>query len=167
MVIDKLKRLFRHALATRAHMHRLFPEQALDELETAVSRAESEHSAEIRFVIESELDLHSILAGKSARDRAREVFGRFGVWDTEANNGVLIYLLIADRRVEIVADRGFRDLVTHEEWQGVCRAMEVRFRAGQFKEGALAGIAAAGVLAARHFPPAGARNELPDRPILL
>lgn len=139
----------------------------LDDLEKAISTAEAQHSAEIRVVIESDLDVGSIFAGKSARERAREVFGRFGVWDTEQNNGVLIYLLLADRRVEIVADRGFRTLVAAAEWQEVCRAMETHFRAGRFSDGVLAGVAAAGQLAARHFPAVGARNELPDRPVLL
>lgn len=162
-----LERVFRHAFASRGYMNRLFPPSTLDELERAVTDAEARHSAEIRFVIESDLDLKSIISGKTAHQRAREIFGRFGVWDTEANNGVLIYLLLADRRVEIVADRGFRDLVTHAEWQEVCRTMERSFRAGNFAEGSLAGVEATGKLAARHFPPAGARNELPDRPVLM
>ena len=162
-----LDRLLRHLFTSRATMRRLFPESALDDLEKAIAVAEDLHSAEIRVVIEADLDVGSIFAGKTARDRAREVFGRFGVWDTEANNGLLIYLLLADRRVEIVADRGFRGLVSDAEWQDVCRTMESHFRAGRFAAGALAGVAAAGLLAARHFPPDGARNELPDRPVLL
>ena len=148
-------------------MRRLFPAESLDRLERAIAEVEAGHSGEIRLVIESELDFASILAGKTAQVRAREVFGRFGVWDTEANNGVLIYLLLADHRVEIVADRGFRGLVTESEWREVCARMEEQFRAGRFADGAEAGIRAAGALIARHFPGEGGRNELPDRPVLL
>jgi len=166
--MNTLQRLLRHLFATHWHMRRLFPAQALDRLEQAIGEVEAGHSGELRLVIENELDLASILAGKSPQVRAREVFGRFGVWDTQHNNGVLIYLLLADRRVEVVADRGFRGLVSDEEWAGVCRAMEVEFRAGRFAAGAEAGIRAAGVLIGRHFPSDGEqRNELPDRPVLL
>lgn len=165
--MNKLHRLWNHLIATHWRMRALFPPASLDQLERATAAAETGHAGELRLVIESSLDFQSILAGKTARDRAREVFGLLGVWDTQANNGVLIYLLLADRRVEVVADRGFRELVTPEEWQRVCRLMEVEFRAGRFPEGAKAGIEAAGLLIGRHFPGTGARNELPDRPVLL
>ncbi len=160
-------RLLRHLFATHWYMHRLFPAESLDRLERTIAEVETGHSGEVRLVIESELDFASILAGKTAHVRAREVFGRFGVWDTESNNGVLIYLLLADRRVEIVADRGFRGLVTDAEWREVCARMEAEFRAGRFSDGAEAGIRAAGQLVARHFPGDGGRNELPDRPVLI
>ena len=105
--------------------------------------------------------------GKTPHARAVELFGQCGIWDTEANNGVLIYLLLADRRVEILADRGFGELVTHSEWRVVCKEMEMSFREGQFAEGVERGIKAAGLLIARHFPVKGNRNELPDRPALI
>ena len=165
--MNLLQRLLRHLLATHWHMRRLFPPEALDRLEQSIKAVEAGHAGEVRLVIESELDLGSLLAGKTAAVRAREVFGRFGVWDTEGNNGVLIYLLLADRHVEIVADRGFRGLVTEAEWREVCAVMETAFRAGRFEDGARAGIEAAGRLIGRHFPATAARNELPDRPILL
>lgn len=162
-----VKRILRHLFATHAHMRRLFPSEALDRLEQAIRAAESGHGGEIRLVIESELDLGSLIRGKSAVERARDVFGRFGVWDTDANNGVLIYLLLADRHVEIVADRGFRDLVTPADWARVCAQMESEFRAGRFEAGAAGGIEAVGQLIGRHFPDRARRNELPDRPVLL
>ena len=95
------------------------------------------------------------------------MFAKLGVWDTEYNNGVLIYLLLADRDIEIVADRGFEGQVAEAEWQEVCRCMENEFRAGQFEAGALAGVRRVSQLVARHFPPrADDRNELPDRPVV-
>ena len=130
--------------------------------------AESTHSGELRVVIETDLDAWSILAGKTPRARAIEAFSGFHVWDTELNNGVLLYVLCADRAVEIVADRGFNKLVTADEWRKVCAAMETEFRAGRWAEGALAGVNAAAALMGRHFPGTGrSGNELPDRPILL
>jgi uncharacterized membrane protein len=107
----------------------------------------------------------------SPRAHALEVFSRLRVWDTEANNGVLIYVQLADRNVEIVADRGFRGLVSAAEWEAVCRLMEVHFRAGRFQMGSIAGVEAIGTLLARHFPQGPAKapqpNQLPDRPTLL
>ena len=110
-----------------------------------------------------------------AHDRALEVFSHLRVWDTERNNGVLIYVQLADRHVEIVADRGFRDAVSADQWAAVCRRMEQHFGAGRFEAGAVAGVEAVGALIAAHFPataPAdadggGAANELPDRPALI
>jgi uncharacterized membrane protein len=110
------------------------------------------------------------LAGKSPRQRAVEVFAGLGVWDTESNNGILIYVQLADRDVEIVADRGFNGRVDASEWTAVCSAMEEAFRAGQFEAGAVAGVQAAGRLLARHYPPLpGGRDEdeLPNRPAVL
>jgi uncharacterized membrane protein len=104
----------------------------------------------------------------NARERALEVFGQLRVWDTERNNGVLIYLLMADRDVEIVADRGLNGLVQAAEWETVCQAMEADFRRGAYEAGVRQGVKAIGELLARHFPPpANNRNELPDRPTLL
>jgi uncharacterized membrane protein len=99
------------------------------------------------------------------------VFSQLRVWDTEANNGVLIYVQLADRNVEIVADRGFQGRVSSAEWEAVCRLMEEHFRAGRFQIGSIAGVDAIGDLLARHFPQdlanAQSRNQLPDRPALL
>jgi uncharacterized membrane protein len=94
------------------------------------------------------------------------VFAQLGVWDTEANNGLLIYVSWADRDVEIVADRGYNDRVTAQQWTDICLAMERLFAAGQPQQAILEGIAAVGKLLALHFP-AVDRNELPDRPVLL
>jgi uncharacterized membrane protein len=166
--MTRLGRLLRHLVETRLVTRRRFPRAVLDRIEAAVRAAEAGHAGEIRIVIETDLDAWSILAGKTPRQRALEVFAGFHVWDTELNNGVLLYVLCADRDVEIIADRGFNGLVTTDEWREVCRAMEAEFRAGQWAEGALAGVAAAARLVGRHFPAGGGSgNELPDRPTLL
>jgi uncharacterized membrane protein len=160
-------RLIRHLVETPAALRRRFPPAALERIQAAVAAAEARHSGEIRVALETDLHMRAILAGHTARDRALEVFGGLRVWDTSENNGVLIYLLFADHSVEIIADRGFNELVRPEEWQAVCRKMEGDFRAGLWDEGMIHGVEAVGVLIARHFPGAGQRNELPDRPVIL
>ena len=150
----------------------LFPASALDSIEEAIGRAERAHGGEIRFAIETSLTPLHVLAELTPRARALEVFAQLRVWDTEANNGVLIYVQLADHSVEIVADRGVARRVGQPEWEGVCRMMEEHFRAGRFKVGSIAGVDAVGALLARHFPAQALRqsaadNELPDRPTLL
>lgn len=163
-------RLLRHTFATRAKLRRAFPVQALEAIERAVAEAERSHAGEIRFAVEHALEPAEVWAGKTPRQRALQVFSELGVWDTEANNGILIYLLFADRDVEIVADRGCNGKVSAAEWSAVCAAMEQGLREGRYEAAALEGIRAAGALLARHFPrPPGGRdeNELPDRPAVL
>jgi uncharacterized membrane protein len=120
------------------------------------------------MVVEAELATAQLWHEVGSRERAREVFAQRGVWNTEHNNGVLIYLLLADRRVEIVADRGIDAKVEPAEWHAICRMMEEHFRAARYQEGAIAGVRAVSALLGRHFP-RGARgpNELPDRPVLI
>ncbi len=167
-MIDRIIRLARHLCETRFAARRRFTPAVLDRIEAAVAKAEGAHQGELRIVIETDLDAWSILAGKASRQRALEVFAGSRVWDTESNNGVLIYVLFADRAVEIVADRGFNGLVTPAEWAAVCRAMETEFRQGRWEQGAVAGVEGVARLLARHFPGTGSQgNELPDRPVLL
>jgi uncharacterized membrane protein len=164
----RLGRLLRHLIETRWATRRRFSRPVLDRIEAAVGAAERTHAGELRVVIETDLDAWSIVAGKTPRQRALEVFAAAQVWDTALNNGVLIYVLFADRAVEIVADRGFNGLVAQPEWEQVCRAMETEFRQGRWEHGMLAGVRAVATLLARHFPgAAGAANQLPDRPVLL
>ena len=161
-------RLLRHLVETHWATRRRFSPPVLDRIEAAVGAAERTHAGELRVVVETDLDAWSIVSGKTPRQRALEVFAAAHVWDTALNNGVLIYVLFADRAVEIVADRGFNGLVASPEWEQVCRAMEAEFRRGRWEHGAIAGVQAVAALLARHFPSgAGAGNELPDRPVLL
>lgn len=165
----ELSRWWRHLVWTRGKLARDFPVQALDEIERAITASESTHGGELRFAVEGALEPQEVWAGRTPRERALEVFASLGVWDTEANNGVLIYLLLADRDVEIVADRGYNGRVRPQEWTAVCEAMEQRLRAGQYLSGVLEGVHAAGALMARHFPagPGGREDQLPNRPAVL
>ncbi|MBK7251044.1 MAG: TPM domain-containing protein [Gammaproteobacteria bacterium] len=161
-------RIFRHLRTPLWRTRRRFGPDVLAEIEEAIRTAEADHEGEIRFVIESSLDLPRLLAGQTPRQRALELFGQLGIWDTAGNSGVLLYVLAADCGVEIVADRGIAAHVPPAQWVAVCRQMEALFRAGQFGEGAVTGVRATGALLARHFPHAGeAADELPNRPLLL
>jgi uncharacterized membrane protein len=165
-------RFVRHATASHWRTRMMFPSATLDAIEQAIKRVERTHAGEIRFVIETALTPMHILNDITPRAHALEVFSHLRVWDTDDNNGVLIYVQLADRDVEIVADRGFRGLVSPAEWEAVCRLMEEHYRAGRFREGSIAGIEAIGNLLARHYPQTSdsstrTRNQLPDRPTLL
>ena len=175
-------RLIRHVVASHWRTRMLFPKSSLDAIEQAVARAERTHAGEIRFAIETSLPPLHVINDVVPRARALEVFATLRVWDTERNNGVLIYVELADRIVEIVADRGLDGRVTPAEWAAVCRLMEEHFREGHYELGSIAGVDAVGTLLARQFPraadvaAAGAaaakdaaapHNQLPDRPTLL
>lgn len=162
-------RLFRHALSPGWLVGRAFRRDDLAAIESAVAAAERSHRGELRFVVEGALALAALWRGQSPRQRAVELFARLGVWDTEENSGVLIYVQLIDRRVEIVADRGIAARVPQAEWETICRAMEEAFRAHAWRQGALDAIVAAGRLLTSHFPsPTAANpNELPDRPLVL
>ena len=149
-------------------MRRAFPPRTLDAIEQTIRETEARHDGQIRFAVEAALDLTPLLAGQDARERALEVFSQLRVWDTEHNNGVLIYLLLADRDVEIVADRGIDIRLGKESWETICREMESAFRDGKFGEGVLSGIRAVSEHLARHFPPRGGKpNEMADSPVML
>ena len=161
-------RVLPHLLLPRSALHRRFPSHALTAIEHAIEASESQHSAEIRVAIEVALELKTLWRLRSARERALEVFAELGVWDTRESNGVLIYVLLAERDVEIVADRGFDGRVAEGEWQRVCTVIEREFGAGRWRDGMLRGIEAVTALLIREFPAAGPnRNEQLDRPALL
>lgn len=163
-----LARLVRHLATTSARVRRAFPASALRSIEQAIAASEATHAGEIRFVVEGALDGLPLLRGQTARERAIEHFARLHVWDTEHNTGVLIYVLLADRRVEIVADRGIDAKAGAKAWSTICRRIEANFSAGDYASGAVQGIAAVTQLVIQHFPFAHVdRNELPDAPLLL
>ena len=162
------KRILRHLFMPSWKVKRVLPASALRVIETAIRDSESGHYGEIRFAVEAALDARSLLRGKTPRERAVEVFSQLRVWDTERNNGVLIYLLLADRRVEILADRGIHRDVGEAGWAAICRQMEQAFRQGRFEQGAVAGIQAVAGHLTRHYPAGGSNeNELPDKPVIL
>ena len=163
-----MARWLRHLVTDRFALRMALPRRTLEAIETEIRAQERRHRGELRIVVESSMPLLDVLRGVTPRRRATEVFARLRVWDTEENSGVLIYLLLADRDVEIVADRGINERVQQAEWETICRVMETEFRAGNFEGGVLKGIAAVTRLLAKHFPRSGSnRNELPDKPVVL
>jgi uncharacterized membrane protein len=166
------RRLWRHLFTDHSATHRLFPAQALKRLEHATRHGEQVHNGQVRLAIEASLPLGAIRREVTPRTRAVEVFSLLRVWDTADNAGVLVYLLVADRAVEIVADRGINARVDDRIWKDICAKMEQQFRAGNFADGAQLGLVEIGALLATHFPrrtgdPDGRSNELPDAPVLL
>jgi len=163
-----IMRMLKHLCATRAGTRRRFSRDVLGAIDEAVAAAEQRTSGEIRFAIETALDIPELWAGKPPRDCAHDAFAHLRVWDSELNNGVLIYVLMADRDVEIVADRGAAVRISPNEWEAACKLMESHFREGRFREGALAGVEAVAGLLEREFPSRpGNRDELPNQPTLL
>lgn len=163
-----MKRWLKHLASTRRGLRRHFTPAVLDAIEAAIHASEARHGGEIRFVVETALDVGLLGGGSTARARAIELFAELGVWDTERNNGVLIYVLFAEHAIEIVADRGFTGRVTAADWQAVCRAGEREFGAGRYGPGAVAMIEAVDALIVPDFPrTATDRDELSNRPTLL
>lgn len=147
---------------------RAFPQATLDAIESAIRTSERTHGGEIRFAIENSLAGSQVWRGMTGRERAIEVFSNLHVWDTEHNSGVLIYLLLADHDIEIVADRGIAARVDQAAWEAVAQEMEALFRRGEFERGALQGIRQVGELLAQHFPPSGHNpDELANRPLIV
>ncbi|MDP1665927.1 MAG: TPM domain-containing protein [Methylobacter sp.] len=163
-----IKRWFRHAFMLPWRWRVLFPKAVLGDIEKAVKYSEHQHSGELRFAIENVLALSQVWRGISARQRAIEVFSDLRVWDTEQNSGVLIYLLLADREVHIVADRGIAKCVEQVEWDAIAQDMQQEFLRGDFLRGSLQGIERITMLLATHFPPgADNPNELSNKPVIV
>ena len=163
-----LARVLRHWLVPSWVAARRFGTALVDEIGVAVVEAEAGQRGEIRFVVEGPLPVAYLRQGVTVRCRAVDLFATLGVWDTEENTGVLIYVQLVDRKVEIIADRGIAAKVPQAEWEAICRGMETAFRVGDYRAGALAAIQRIGALLTEHFP-ADVRNpnELPDRPLVL
>jgi hypothetical protein len=163
-----IKRIGKHLLEHHWRVRRIFTPKVLDDIERAIKLTEGTHSGQVRFVVEGALDGKPLFRDQPARERALDIFSDLRIWDTAHNNGVLIYLLLADRKVEIVADRGIDAKVGASGWQKVCAAMETDFKAGNFEAGAIRGIGAVSKQLAAHFPKAGVGpNELPDAPVVI
>ena len=164
----KIKRIVKHLLVTDGQVRRAFPRSTLMMIEKAIKESEAAHVGEIRFAVEGALDGLPLFKGQSARERAIEVFSQLRVWDTEDNSGLLIYLLLADRAVEIVADRGIDAKVSPQEWTAICQQMEAAFRESNYEGGVIRGVQAVTQHLVQHFPAGGHNgNELPDKPVVL
>src|ERR1700722_14693960 len=163
-----IKRIGKHLIEHHWRVRRIFPQVALDLIEQAIKAGEATHSGQVRFVVEGSLDGKPLFSGQSARERALDIFSHLRIWDTAHNNGVLIYLLLADRDVEIVADRGIDAKVGAAGWGKNRQSMEADFRAGNFSGGVIKGIQSVSQQLARYFPKRGAGpNELPDEPVVI
>src|SRR3982751_4594373 len=163
-----IRRITRHLLQHHWRAKQVFPKGVLDRIEQAIKRGEAMHSGQVRFVVEGALDGGPLFRNQPARERALDVFSRLRIWDTAENNGVLIYLLLADRDVEIIADRGIDAKVGPSGWGKICRDMEADFSSGQFESGAIKGVEAVSRQLAAHFPPdVSTRNELPNAPLVI
>ena len=166
--MTQFKRIVRHLTSTQRQVRKAFPPATLAAIEQAIHSAETLHRGEIRFVVEAALDGKPLLQDQSARERAIEVFSQLRMWDTELRTGVLIYLLMSDRQIEIVADRGIDKHVGTQGWRQMCDDLEQAFHRNEFERGAFACIEAVSHQLQKHFPASAVdRNELPNTPVLL
>lgn len=163
-----LQRMMRHFLTTTAAGKRLFPPATLEAIQAVIAEGETRHRAEVRLIVEPALPLYAVLNRTSARERALELFAHYRIWDTEENCGVLIYINLADHKVEIVADRAIGRKISRDDWQAICHTMTKHFAHGIFHDSVLTALGQMHTLLQAHFPAHGARpNQLSDRPIVL
>ncbi|MBT2301788.1 TPM domain-containing protein [Variovorax paradoxus] len=167
---SKLARLWRHRWIDAADVRRALPPEALERLARRVAASERRHSGEVRICIEAGLPMSYLWRGATARERAIMMFGKLRVWDTADNNGVLIYLQMAEHAIEIVADRGIDAHVSPGEWAAMAQRMAAAFREGRFEDGLTQALEEVSALLVAHFPLAEGQadhNELPDAPVVL
>ena len=162
-------RIFRHRLMDESDTHKAIPADMLQRLASRVAASEKRHSGEVRICVEASLPTSYLWRDASTRERAVSMFGKLRVWDTEHNNGVLIYLMLAEHAIEIVADRGIDSHVSRADWQAMVARMGAAFREGRFEDGLTQALEEVSALLYEHFPLAAGQpdsNELPDEPVL-
>jgi len=167
--MNKLARILRHRWLDESDTRRLLGKGALERIEARVRDSERRHSGEIRVCVEAGLPMGYLWRGLGAHERAVTMFGKLRVWDTEHNNGVLIYLLLAEHRIEVLADRGIHRCAGAQRWSQLVAQMGEAFRAGQFEQGLMAAIDSIDALLVEHFALASGEknpNELPDAPVI-
>lgn len=165
--MKKLKRIFKHLFSSPLLLKKYFNSDMLKLIEKSIAANEKTHAGQIRFVVENDIDIIRLLSNVTSRQRAIELFSSMHIWDTEHNNGVLIYLLFCEHKVEIVADRGIHALVGDAQWQKICHEMEAYFRQHDFAAGVIHGIDKIGDFLREHYPHYAIDNELPDAPVVL
>jgi uncharacterized membrane protein len=168
-MLARLGRILRHRWRDESDTRRAIPPAVLQRLAGRVAASEQRHGGEIRIYVEAGLPLSYLWRDATPRERAIAMFGKLRVWDTEQNNGVLIYLLLAEHAIEVVADRGLARHVPDAQWQEIVAHMRDAFRAGRYEEGLAQAVDEVTALLVRHYPAEpGARNanELPDAPVL-
>ena len=164
----KLRRILMHWRLSPWQVRRRFNRATLAAIQQAIAASEQRHRGELRFVIEGHLSLLQLLRGLTARARAARLFDQLKIGHTAEHSGILLYVLLAERQVEIVADHGITARVTQEKWDALCARMTQLFAAGRYQEGALAGIDGATRLLSAHFPArADNPDELDDAPLVL
>lgn len=163
-----MPRLLSHLLHTPLATRRAFPAATQEAIRVVIAAGEQTHRGEIRFVVEGDWPLGDVWSGKTVRDRALEVFGLARVWDTAENTGLLVYVLLCEHRVEILADRGLHAAAGEQHWQDICQELTAAFRADRFEAGSVAAVQRVNAVLQAHFPSTGSNpNELPDLPIVL
>jgi uncharacterized membrane protein len=168
-MLARLQRMFKHRWLDEADTRRAIPPEVLERLTRRVAASEQRHTGEVRIYVEAGLPMSYLWRDGTARERAVTLFGKLGVWDTDQNNGVLIYLLLAEHKIEIVADRGLNRHVTPQQWQEIVQRMGTAFHAGRFEDGLTHALEEVSALLVQHFPAgsgAANPNELPDAPVL-
>jgi uncharacterized membrane protein len=161
-------RLLRHLGSSAAAARKAFPPSTLDAITRAIAAGEQSHRGEVRLIVERAMPAAAVWANMTDRQRALALFADYGIWDTEENCGVLLYVNLADRKVEIVADRGINRKIDPATWQAVCRTLTEGYARGEFHDSTLAAVQQVNDLLRLHFPSDGPRpNELPDQPLML
>jgi uncharacterized membrane protein len=165
---NRFKRTLRHLTSTRTEAERAFPPATQAAIGDAIAAGERTHRGEVRLIVEKALPLAAAWSGVTNRQRALALFADYGIWDTEDNCGVLIYVNLADHKVDIIADRGIDRRIDAATWEAVCQTLTRGFAQGAFHDATLAAIGQVNALLQRHFPSNGERpNELPDQPVML
>lgn len=168
-MMERIRRLLRHRWLDETDTRRAIPPALVERLAQHVGESEQRHTGEVRIYVEAGLPFSYLWRDAPPRERAIALFGKLGVWDTEQNNGVLIYLLLAEHAIEVVADRGLSRHVSPQQWQEIVAHMRDAFRAGRYEEGLKQAVDEVTELLVRHFPAAAGApnaNELPDHPVL-
>ncbi|CAN5139036.1 TPM domain-containing protein [soil metagenome] len=166
--MHSIKRAMRHLFTTTATGRRAFPADSLKAIQKAIAKGESTHRAEVRLIVEPALGFRDAWSGMTSRQRARGLFAHYEIWDTEENCGILIYLNLADHKVEIISDRGVGRMIDAEQWRAVCHTMTKGFSQGEFHDSTIAGIEQLNGMLTAVLPDQGAApNQLSNRPILL
>ncbi|KAF1034528.1 MAG: hypothetical protein GAK35_04285 [Herbaspirillum frisingense] len=162
-------RMLRHLAGTRSAARKAFPSATLKAIQAAIGAGEQRHRAQVKLIVEAALSLGAVWRGETSRQRAHELFARYRIWDTEENCGVLVYVNLADHKVEIVADRGVNRAITRAQWQDVCAVMAAGYARGAYQEGSLQGLARLDDLLSETMPRRGSgdSNELSDKPVML
>lgn len=161
-------RVFRHLFTTQSSVRRLFSQETLAAIETTIASGETLHRAEIRVIIEASLSFSHVFSRITSKQRALELFGRYGIWDTEENLGLLLYINLADRQVRIIADRGIISKILNCEWKRICQALAEQFAKGNFQESTLATLAEINAMLQKEFPQTTPQeNQIPDAPVIL